>query len=51
MFKINEKYVVSLNNKDKGILTVLAILNKRNYNVRRRLHQTKRVYLVMNNNI
>ena len=49
MFKFNEKYVVSLNKKDKGILTILSILNKRNYNVRRRLHQTKRVYLVINN--
>ncbi len=48
MYKYNEQYVVSYNNKDKGILTVLSIINSRNSIERRRLHQTKRVYLVTN---
>ena len=48
MYKYKEQYMISFNNKDKGLITILSIVNKRNYNVRRRLHQTKRVYLVMN---
>ena len=48
MYKFKEKYVVSLNDKDKGILTILSIVNKRNYNVKRRLHKNSKVFLVMN---
>ena len=48
MYKYNEKYIISLNNKDKGEITVLSIVNKRNYNVRRRLHRSNKVFLIMN---
>ena len=50
MFKYKEEYIISLNNKDKGILTILSIVNKKNYKVRRRLHKNSKMYKVLNFN-
>ena len=41
MFKYNEKYLLSIGNKDKGSVKIYGIVNKDNANLKKRLHKVK----------
>ena len=48
MFKYNEKYLLSVGNKDKGIVNIYSIVSKRNSNNKKRIHKIKARFRVVN---
>ena len=41
MFKYNEKYILSIGNKDVGSVNIYSIVDKKNTNTKKRIHKVK----------
>ena len=48
MYKINEEYILSEGNKDKGKITILNIVSKKNIKLKKRIHKMNNIYKVVN---
>ena len=47
MFKINETYLLSEGEKDKGKVTIYNIVSKKNIKLKRRIHKMKNRYQII----
>lgn len=50
MFKFNERYLLSLGNKDMGKVKIFGIV-KKNQRIKKRIHRIKKSFDVINVNI
>ena len=48
MFKYKETYLLSINNKDIGNVTIYKIINKKNSKLKKRLHFINESFRVVN---
>ena len=48
MFKLNETYLLSEDNKDKGEITIYNIVIKKHLNVKKRIHKMNAKFKVVN---
>ena len=47
MYKINEEYLLSEGNKDKGKVTILNIVSKKNIKLKKRIHKMNNKFKVV----
>lgn len=47
MFKLNETYLLSSNNKDLGKITIYNIVNKKNIKLKKRIHKINNKYNII----
>ncbi len=47
MFKINEEYLLSEGNKDRGKVTIYSIVNKKSMKLKKRIHKMKNKFHVV----
>ena len=48
MFKFNEKYVISVNDKDKGVVSIYGICKRKHSMLKKRFYKTNKVCQVVN---
>ena len=47
MFKLNETYLLSINDNDKGKVTIYNIVNKKHIKIKKRIHKMNTKYQVV----
>ena len=48
MFKYNEKYLLSIDDKDIGNIKVYGIVDKKNIGLKKRIHKVKAKFKIIN---
>lgn len=48
MYKINEEYLLSEGNSDKGKVIIQNIVSKKNFKLKKRIHKMNNKYKVVN---
>ena len=47
MFKLDENYIISINDKELGNVKILGIVNKRNTKFKKRIHRINKKFNVI----